>query len=425
MIGCALVETAKSTIPCKVCGGKSTPFDVVDFLKYCSQEDFYSFGFSGVRVDYYRCSICGAIFTTFFDRWTQQDFAANVYNADYIKIDSEYQSIRPRFVANDMAKRWGDCRDARILDYGSGAGAFADELRTLGYNHVEAYDPFSSPARPSGSFDIVTCLEVIEHTPWPVESLREMVGYLKPDGCIIVSQTLQPPDILRQRGNWWYLAPRNGHICTFTADAMACLAQQCGLTFHFGPGPYAFSRPVHSDFAKRALATMGRAHHFMPLFAPSAAVPREQVDRSQWHKAELVDAGVFRWTGSANLAWPAPPMPHMPATLRLMLPFTDRIAPEMLEGVTASLGWRSTRFHRQGDSLIADLVVKRPPELIKVRTRDPISPRALKGADDDRKLGIAILAPPDSPIPDPDDDAPPDGPRDRVSAAVNPPVSRA
>jgi hypothetical protein len=277
-------------------------------------------------------------------------------------------------------------------------------LRKLGYRDVESYDPFSSPDRPTGSFDIVTCFEVIEHTPAPVETLRDMCGYLKHDGCIIVSQTLQPPDILQLRGSWWYLGPRNGHICTFTADAMAYLAQACGLTFHLGQGPYAFSRPTLSDVARRALATMGRPHYFMPLYAPSAAVPRETVDRSQWHKAELVDAGVFRWTATRDLSWPAPSMPHAPATLRLMLPFTDRIAPELLAGATVSLGWRSTRLRRQGDALIADLVVKRPAERVKVRTGEPLSPRLLNGTDDDRKLPIAVLAPPDSPIPSSEDD---------------------
>ncbi len=81
--------------PCKLCGGFSPPFDSVDFYKYCSPTDCFAFGFAGIHVDYRRCQDCGFIFTSFFDDWTPQEFAAYVYNADYPRIDSEYADIRP------------------------------------------------------------------------------------------------------------------------------------------------------------------------------------------------------------------------------------------------------------------------------------------------------------------------------------------
>ncbi len=387
----------RDAVRCKLCGNNAIAFDVVDFNKYCSQEDFYSFGLSGVSVVYNRCRVCGAIFTSFFDDWTPAAFADHVYNEDYIKVDSEYASIRPRFVANDMAQRWGDCRSARVLDYGSGAGAFADELRTLGYQSVEAYDPFSSPSRPSGSFDIVTCFEVIEHTPSPVETLRDICRYLKPDGCVIVSQTLQPENINLVRGNWWYIAPRNGHVCTFTADAMAVLAQSCGLTFHMGQGPYAFSRPERSVLATRALRTMGQPHYFAPLLAPDGERTIKGLVRTRWHKREVGDAGPFRWTGTAKLRWSLPSLPHFPATLRAVLPIFDRMTPAIENNVHGSLGQGDVSFRREGDNLVADFAVAGPVSSLTVTTPQPITPRALRGADDDRRLGLAVLGRPDEP----------------------------
>ncbi len=384
----------RTAIPCKICGDKAFGFDIVDFNKYCSQEDFYSFGFSGINVEYHRCRLCKAIFTDFFDEWTAADFSRHVYNEDYIKVDSEYVEVRPRFVARDMVGRWGDCRKARVLDYGSGAGVFADELRRQGYADVEAYDPFSSPEKPTGTFDIVTCFEVIEHTPSPVATVRDMCSYLKPDGCIIVSQTLQPDNIDQLRGNWWYIGPRNGHICTYTADTMALLAQTCGLTFHNGEGPYGFSRPEMSPFARRALATMGRPHYFAPLLAPAAQAGARDVDRRCWDKAERTESGSFRWSIARRLDWPAPAMPHTPATLRAVIPFSDRITPEFLDDIYIARGWSRTPFRVEGATLVADLDLKSPLDAIRVTTPRPITPRQLKGEDDDRPLGLAVLSQP-------------------------------
>ena len=381
----------KAAMPCKVCGGKSLPFDVVDFNKYCSHENFYSFGLSGISVSYLRCTICGSMFTNFFDDWSFEDFSRRIYNDDYIKVDSEYASIRPRFVARDMAERWGDCRSARVLDYGSGAGAFADELRGLGYTDVTPYDPFSSPERPTGTFDIITCFEVIEHTPSPLETFEDMCRYLKPDGCIIVSQTLQPDDINLIRANWWYVGPRNGHICTYTADSMALLAQSRGLTFHLGEGPYGFGRPTLSTFAQRALATMGKPHYFMPLLAPPGAEPIRRMLATPWHKMERGEAGSFRWTGSSTLTWKALEMPRYPGTLRVALPVLDRMTPEFLTDVRGRFAGETVPLRLEGENLVGDFTVRAPAATVTIKTRQPITPRSLRGADDDRRLGLAVL----------------------------------
>lgn len=375
----------RCAIPCKICGNRALPFDTVDFNKCCSKEDIYLFGFSGIRVDYYQCKICGAIFTDYFDAWTTADFARHVYNDDYIQVDREYESIRPTHFANDMAKRWGNCRDARILDYGSGAGVFAAEMRRLGFLHIESYDPFSSPERPSGTFDIITCCEVIEHTPSPLATMRDMAGYLKDDGCIIVTQTLQPSDIDYVRANWWYVAPRNGHICTYNANTMAVLAQSSGFVFHYGKGPYGFSRKHHSPFAARALADVGRPHYFVALTAPGEVVAEN------WHEVEHSEFGDFRWTSARRLRWAAPAMPHLPGTVRVLMPIADQIEPNFHRGATVSIGWRSADLKREGDALVANLSIRRGAKLIKVSTQRPITPRALKGANDDRPLGLAVL----------------------------------
>ena len=41
------------------------------------------------------------------------------------------------------------------------------DLGEVGFRDVTAYDPFSSPQRPEARFDIMTCFEVMEHSPDP------------------------------------------------------------------------------------------------------------------------------------------------------------------------------------------------------------------------------------------------------------------
>jgi Methyltransferase domain len=51
------------------------------------------------------------------------------------------------------------------LDYGCGKGGFIDEIRALGlFASITGYDPAISTfrARPSGTYDLVTCLDVID-----------------------------------------------------------------------------------------------------------------------------------------------------------------------------------------------------------------------------------------------------------------------
>ena len=243
----ALPPLAAATVraqarPCKVCRAPSPPFDVVDFNKCCSEQDPFAFGFAGIAVTYFRCRRCGLLFTDFFDDWSADDFRSFIYNADYVKADGAYVAERPRALAALVARKAGVARDARVLDFGSGAGAFAQSLRDHGFTNVTDYDPFSSPARPAGRFDLVTCFEVIEHTTTPDATLRDISSLLADGGCVLLTTGIQPDDIETRRVSWWYVGPRNGHASIFTWDALALLARSCGLVLNTGGEMPAFNR---------------------------------------------------------------------------------------------------------------------------------------------------------------------------------------
>jgi SAM-dependent methyltransferase len=222
---------------CKVCDSSDvSDFDVVDANKICSDVDPYLFGLCGTGVRYVRCDGCGFVFTSDFDSWDETAFSQHIYNEDYVAVDPEYVTARPERTAALIGQLLRGLEATRILDYGSGTGALTTELSVRGFSDASGYDPLSQPERPSGFFDLITCVETIEHSPDPVGLLGDMASLLAPDGVILLQTSLQPPDINRLRGRWWYIAPRNGHISIFGATSLHQAARRAGLRLHLRAG---------------------------------------------------------------------------------------------------------------------------------------------------------------------------------------------
>ena len=131
----------------------------------------------------------------------------------------------------------------------------AEGLRARGFAHVSVYDPFvpEFSARPQGLFDLVCCFEVVEHSPTPVRTFGQIASCLDPNGLILFSTLIQPADINQIGLDWWYIAPRNGHVSIFTRAAIAAVATPMGLNCgSFDDSIHAlFRRPP--DFARHLI----------------------------------------------------------------------------------------------------------------------------------------------------------------------------
>lgn len=369
---------------CKVCGEQAILFDYVDFNKFCSPANYYRFGLSGINIAYYRCAACGFLFTPDFDDWTHEQFARAIYNEDYVKVDGEYLGARPRRQAADMSRRLHGCEHARILDYGSGAGIFVDAMRDLGFRDIVAYDPFSSPARPAGKFDIVTCFEVIEHTPDPIATVQDMRRFLRDDGCILFGQTVQPPDILERRGSWWYLAPRNGHISTYTRETLNVLGRRLGFTLHASTHLFGLATPAPSSFASHGLAGVGPAFEVLRLYAP-ATRPADTIlfrgrEGAVWHPVEDDDGRRrFRWTGAATLSWEA----AWPRTGRLQvrIPVLHEVRAGFADSAEIEMNGVRRKAELDAGDLTAEFdVAGRSGGTVVLHTRTPMPPTDQSGA---------------------------------------------
>lgn len=219
---------------CKICGGPAPVFTCVDFEKHCNQQ-LEEARFAGIEVAYYRCEGCHFIFTPFLDSFSPEELVARVYNDDYVKFDPLYPAIRPRMNADFLRSILGETlrgrHDLRILDYGAGNGLLGELMGEA--TAVESYDALNPRFNqlPEGRFDLIFCSEVVEHIPDPHALMADWAKLLKHPGAVIFSTTLQPDDIASQRGGWWYLGPRNGHVSLFSRESLALLCEAHGLDY--------------------------------------------------------------------------------------------------------------------------------------------------------------------------------------------------
>jgi hypothetical protein len=368
---------------CKICAGPAFLFDVVDFNK-CCDGDFYAFGMAGIPVIYYRCRSCSFVFTDFFDSWSTADFAQFVYNDDYLTVDGDYAGARAVRTARQLSPMLAGCEGARILDYGSGAGHFSAEMRSLGFPDVASYDPYSAPERPRGKFDVVTCFEVLEHTVAPLAAMQDMCAFLAEDGAIILGQSLQPAEIETTRANWWYVAPRNGHASIFAEETFLVLAERLGLVVHWGGGAYGFSRPNPSPALAASLARLGPACRAVRLCAPAGPGGED------WHEPELYDSTIpFRWTRRSEVGWK--PRRFHPGRTTIAIPFLMEIAPGFATESRLFVGETAVPVTVAGRKITGSLhLSQRREDMVRLVTPQPLCPHALDGSPDRRTLGLAI-----------------------------------
>ena len=252
----ALRPATTGDSPCKICGAGTAPFGVVDFHKSCEEAHGRFLPSSAIPVHYRRCTACGFLFTDGFDDWTEADFKGYIYNENYLAIDPEYSLLRPAQTARALADMFDkDKGRLRVLDYGGGDGTAARLLLHAGFAAAQTYDVLTPPydRLPEGRFEIVSCVETLEHLPDPLTGIAEICRLVAEPGLAILSTLIQPADIERQKTNWWYLAPRNGHISLFSQRALALAFERNGFRLHsFNDATHAAFRHV-PDFARHLI----------------------------------------------------------------------------------------------------------------------------------------------------------------------------
>jgi 2-polyprenyl-3-methyl-5-hydroxy-6-metoxy-1,4-benzoquinol methylase len=211
-----------------------------------------------------RCENCRYAFIA--DPWT--DFA-RIYDDDYyagqgadplvdyqFELDSPAASIRVyewRGITSMVQQVMGGLAGVRWMDFGAGNGGLVRYVRDHSSAGAVGFEEGSIAARaralgipvdsalnhhPAGSFDVVTAIEVLEHTLDPVAELRRMRGLLRPGGLLLLTTGNAAP-FAQRLAQWRYVIPEI-HISFFEPETLARAMRAADLE----PGPL----PTRSGF---------------------------------------------------------------------------------------------------------------------------------------------------------------------------------
>lgn len=177
-------------------------FPIKRCCRICDNDAFMFFYVSRA---FYLCKNCGFIFT---DCTLTLEEIKKHYQSQYLNaFDWDKEAITLLEIVNFAVK------PRKILDFGSGSGLLADELRSMGLE-VDTYEPMQHGDFRSedynNSYDLVILNEVIEH----ITDVLKIIGYIcpvtRPGGIIFISTCMtdaiinEPDKFHELFGSWWY-----------------------------------------------------------------------------------------------------------------------------------------------------------------------------------------------------------------------------
>lgn len=196
--------------PCRLCG-------------YAETVEVFA---PGDRILYHRCESCGFVAMDKRYQMTPEDEKLRYQQHNNSADNLGYVKFLETFL--DFALDPAPSPGASILDFGSGPEpVMAGLMEQRGYR-VSIEDPFFAPGEKSGSFDVITSLEVFEHLDNPFEVLSNLAGRLSENGRLSIG-TMFLPESRDDFSNWHY---RNDstHIGFFTQEGLSDAAMKAGLT---------------------------------------------------------------------------------------------------------------------------------------------------------------------------------------------------
>ena len=223
----------KSEFPCRICAADTAP--VGTKWGHFRKREFH------LR----RCPECGYAFVA--DPWT--DYAA-IYSEDYYAgkgadplVDYRYELDHPdetirlyewRGIARAVSSLMPIGQETAWLDFGCGNGGLVRYCRerfgcriagfeegaiaTAAAGHGVTILTDSDLADAAGAFDVVTAIEVLEHTADPMATLRQIRQLLKPGGLFFYTTGNAAP-FRRRLTEWRYVTPEI-HISFFEPETL-------------------------------------------------------------------------------------------------------------------------------------------------------------------------------------------------------------
>lgn len=226
---------------CWICGGQSwRPFKESTLNGQISSDDFKitdaRYGHTG-RID--QCTSCG------FKQVTDVDSVLKFYESledSAYDQGREQRGLQARKILEAVQRHKPG---GRLLDVGAASGILLEQAAKLGYEG-EGVEPSRSLAKSAqdaglkvhlgtfphpavtGSFDVITLIDVIEHVPCPIPLLKNIAAQLKPDSIGVLTTPDVESFVARRLGpRWWHF--RVAHIGYFSRKTMQRALDAAGL----------------------------------------------------------------------------------------------------------------------------------------------------------------------------------------------------
>tara|TARA_Y100000588_G_scaffold354560_1_gene408947 strand:- start:2080 stop:2820 length:741 start_codon:yes stop_codon:yes gene_type:complete len=180
-------------------------------------------------------------------RYPEEVIYSGYASADESQYDSQHEiRVSSFYKALRSMRQHLPGAGAKVLDIGTGGGAFIEAAARVGYVAkglepseflvsqclkrgldvaLGSVDNFQLPER---SYDMVCMWDVLEHIPRPKDALRQLRPLLKQDGVLLINY----PDIgtwqakLAGKRFWWILS---GHLLHFSRNSIREICRSSGF----------------------------------------------------------------------------------------------------------------------------------------------------------------------------------------------------
>jgi SAM-dependent methyltransferase len=147
---------------------------------------------------------------------------------------------------------------------GHDVGSYSDRLKNEDHFEILSWDQLDKDC--AARFDIISCIEVIEHVPYPRTVIELLARSLKPNGLLILTTGNLDCPLARLQGiNFSYCMPEI-HVSLFNPSLLSRLYREAGLTpilmRHHGTIKFRFLKNL-------ALIPCGRLLSWLAFFPPA------------------------------------------------------------------------------------------------------------------------------------------------------------
>jgi 2-polyprenyl-3-methyl-5-hydroxy-6-metoxy-1,4-benzoquinol methylase len=218
---------------CWVCGEDSTLLKKGVDINNVRSDDFNITDKKyGQHLSIFLCNKCGFKFCQEASNITK--FYEEMEDEDYIEGENPRAFQAKKLIKQALKLKPGPKR--KLLDIGAGAGILVKEASKVGFlsegvepsekltfsarkNNIKIHQGIIDDCKFDYKFDVITCIDVIEHVLDPIKLLKDIHENLEEDGvAIIVTPDIDSLMSKIMKWKWWHI--RIAHISYFNKKTL-------------------------------------------------------------------------------------------------------------------------------------------------------------------------------------------------------------